>query len=478
MLLAVLVGLAFLAMGPVRPWDNWRDARDRMVREQIEARGVKDPRVLEAMRAVPRHEFVPPVAEPQAYEDHPLPIGKGQTISQPYIVALMTELLAPQKEDRVLEVGTGSGYQAAVLSGLVKQVYTIELIEELAASARQRLRRLGYKNVEVRRGDGYAGWPEQAPFDKIIVTAAPESVPPALEAQLKPGGRLVIPAGPRFGQELLVVEKDLRGRMKSRSVIPVMFVPMVKPGNGNGAADHPPDLQPAARTARQEVERAQTRLARMREAFEAGAVARKDVEEAERAVREAQDRFERLSAGTDPLPPALAAGERRRVEERWKTQRESLEKLRGLQEAGVAARREVEQAQEAVRETERFLELARLQEEELAHEQELARRVQEWEARGGRFDERVLETLESAYLARFGQPLPISALGMTQLHAVLKFDHFGRVDVPLPPDSPEGRWLTEQLAARDIPFMVYRSAVAGKATGAHIHLGLPSPRLK
>jgi protein-L-isoaspartate(D-aspartate) O-methyltransferase len=206
-----------------------QDARaERMVREQIEGRGVVNARVLQAMRMVPRHEFVPPQLQSQAYEDYPLPIGSGQTISQPYIVAFMTELLSPQKEDRVLEIGTGSGYQAAVLSRLVRQVYTIELLEELAASARQRLRRLGYANVEVRAGDGYAGWPEQAPFDKIIVTAAPESIPQALVNQLKPGGVMVIPAGPALVQELHVVEKDKKGATKTRSVLPVRFVPMVK----------------------------------------------------------------------------------------------------------------------------------------------------------------------------------------------------------------------------------------------------------
>jgi len=200
----------------------------RMVHDQIEARGIGNARVLQALRAVPRHEFVPPQLQPQAYEDYPLPIGLGQTISQPYIVALMTELLEPRKEDRVLEIGTGSGYQAAVLSRLVQQVYTIELLEELAVSARQRLRRLGYSNVEVRAGDGYAGWPDQAPFDKIIVTAAPESIPQALLDQLKPGGLMVVPAGPSGVQELMIVEKNRKGATKTRSVLPVRFVPMVK----------------------------------------------------------------------------------------------------------------------------------------------------------------------------------------------------------------------------------------------------------
>lgn len=199
----------------------------RMVREQIESRGVSNARVLQAMRTVPRHEFVPEQLVDHAYEDRALPIEQNQSISQPYIVALMTELLDPRKSDRVLEIGTGTGYQAAVLSGLVRQVYTIELLDELATSARQRLRRLGYSNVEVRAGDGYAGWPEQAPFDKIIVTAAPESVPQALVNQLKPGGVMVIPAGSFGRQDLTVVEKDRKGTVRTRTVLPVQFVPMV-----------------------------------------------------------------------------------------------------------------------------------------------------------------------------------------------------------------------------------------------------------
>ncbi len=440
-----------------------------MVREQIEARDVRDPRVLQALRTVPRHDFVPPEYASEAYQDHPVPIGSGQTISQPYIVALMTELARPQKDDRVLEVGTGSGYQAAVLAVLVKQVFTIELIEELATSARQRLRRMGYKNVEVRQGDGYAGWPEQAPFDKIIVTAAPDRVPPALVEQLKPGGRMVVPVGPRFDQELLVVEKDEKGRVKTRSIIPVSFVPMVKP----------PDPLPQAwlDAARGELERAQARAARLREAFQAGAATRVEVDAAERAVADAKDRYERLAAGPERLTPAIAAEERRRAEQHLAELREEAERMGRLYEAGVVARREFEAAQNAVREAENFLELARWREQELEHEWELARRVEEWRARGGRFDERTLGSLEAAYLGRFGQPLPISALGMTETHAGLNFDHSGRVDVAVHPDSPEGRWLIQELAARDIPFLVYYGAVPGKATGAHIHLGLPSPPL-
>lgn len=198
-----------------------------MVDTQIASRGVRDARVLAAMRAVPRHEFVPGPEQVRAYHDYPLPIGQGQTISQPYIVALMTELARPGPRDVALEVGTGSGYQAAVLSGLVARVFSIELEETLAAAAKERLARLGYANVEVRRGDGYNGWPDHAPFDLILVTAAPEAVPPALIAQLGPGGRMVIPVGPVHDvQNLLVIEKDRAGKVTSRDVIPVRFVPL------------------------------------------------------------------------------------------------------------------------------------------------------------------------------------------------------------------------------------------------------------
>src|SRR5512139_467223 len=177
------------------PQDAFARARAAMVANQIASRGVKDARVLEAMRTVPRHEFVPPPVRDDAYVDSPLPIGHGQTISQPYIVALMTELARPAPGDRVLEVGTGSGYQAAVLSRLVDKVFSVELVEPLAESAAATLRRLGYANVVVRNGDGYLGWPDEAPFDIIMVTAAPEAVPRALVAQLKPGGRMIVPVG-------------------------------------------------------------------------------------------------------------------------------------------------------------------------------------------------------------------------------------------------------------------------------------------
>ena len=212
---------------------HWRQARERLVRDTIERPPdrrdpVRDARVLEAMRQVPRHEFVPPGARGQAYADHPVAIGYGQTISQPYIVAKMTELLAPRPEHRVLELGTGSGYQAAVLSPLVKEVFTIEIVEPLGRAARERLARLGYSNVEVRIGDGYFGWAEKGPFDVIIVTAWATHVPPPLLEQLKPGGRMVIPVGSVFYQQnLVVVHKGKTARdLKMESVMPVVFVPL------------------------------------------------------------------------------------------------------------------------------------------------------------------------------------------------------------------------------------------------------------
>jgi protein-L-isoaspartate(D-aspartate) O-methyltransferase len=180
------------------------------------------------MRSVPRHLFVPESLRSMAYQDSPLPIGHGQTISQPYIVAFMTELLDPRPEHKVLEIGTGSGYQAAVLSPLVKQVFTVEIVPELAQRSAELLKKLGYANVVVRQGDGYLGWPEQAPFDRIILTAAPEDVPKALIEQLKPGGKLVAPVGrSAWDQELILLEKGLDGKIRRRAVLPVRFVPMV-----------------------------------------------------------------------------------------------------------------------------------------------------------------------------------------------------------------------------------------------------------
>lgn len=205
-------------------------ARDRMVQEQIVARGVSDTAVLRAMRAVPRHRFVPDSLRARAYDDRPLPIGEGQTISQPYVVAYMTEQLALTPRSRVLEVGTGSGYQAAILADLAREVYSIEIVPALGRSAEARLRELGYARVHVRIGDGYAGWPEAAPFDAIIVTAAAENVPQPLVAQLKPGGRMVLPVGPEDGDQLLVlVQKSDDGvGTVTRVLLPVRFVPLVR----------------------------------------------------------------------------------------------------------------------------------------------------------------------------------------------------------------------------------------------------------
>lgn len=201
--------------------------RQRMVALQLEAPGrdITNARVLAAMGKVPRHEFVPQNLRHEAYADHPLPIGHGQTISQPYIVAYMTEVVDPRPGDKVLEVGTGSGYQAAVLAELVSNVFTIEIIEPLAKRAQADLARLGYTNVLVRAGDGYLGWPEAAPFDAILVTCAPDHVPPPLVSQLKEGGRMIIPVGPFGDQELVVLEKR-SGKVERRGVLPVRFVPM------------------------------------------------------------------------------------------------------------------------------------------------------------------------------------------------------------------------------------------------------------
>ena len=202
-------------------------ARQAMVEQQLVARGIDDARVLDAMRRVPRHRFVPGSVADQAYLDQPLPIGHDQTISQPYIVALMTQLARPGPGDRVLEVGTGSGYQAAVLAELAGEVFSIEIVNPLATRAALTLRRLGYSNFAVRSGDGYAGWPEHAPFDAIVVTAAPERIPPPLLEQLRPGGRLVVPVGPLHAtQELRVVEKREDGSLHERVVAPVRFVPL------------------------------------------------------------------------------------------------------------------------------------------------------------------------------------------------------------------------------------------------------------
>ncbi len=203
--------------------------RQRMVEQQLKPRGIKDERVLAAMAKVPREEFIPTGVRGDAYEDGPLPIGYDQTISQPYIVAFMTEQMRPRPNDRVLEIGSGSGYQAAILADLVADVYTIEIVEPLAKTAEATLQRLGYKNVHIKVGDGYKGWPEQAPFDAIIVTCAPEKVPRPLVDQLKDGGRMIIPVGERFAQQLYLLEKK-NGQLKESATLPVRFVPMLREG--------------------------------------------------------------------------------------------------------------------------------------------------------------------------------------------------------------------------------------------------------
>lgn len=202
---------------------RFKEEREALVRELRETK-IQDERVLEQIGAVPRHEFIPASLGVFAYANRALPIGRGQTISQPYIVAFMTEAIEPSPTDKVLEIGTGSGYQAAVLSGLVKDVYTIEIVPELGEMARKTLDRLGYRNIHFRIGDGYSGWPERAPFDKIIVTAAPREIPVPLIKQLKEGGKLVIPVGEHI-QELIVATKH-EGTLMKRRVLPVAFVPM------------------------------------------------------------------------------------------------------------------------------------------------------------------------------------------------------------------------------------------------------------
>jgi protein-L-isoaspartate(D-aspartate) O-methyltransferase len=239
-----LVAVILLAAAAVaRPADTYETERMALLRE-IEQdvrdtaaylnRRELDERVMRALAKVPRHEFVPPDDRQFAYENRPLPIGHGQTISQPYIVAIMTDLVEPAARCRALEVGTGSGYQAAILGELCDEVYTIEIVEALGISARERLARLGYRNVAVRLGDGYYGWEEHAPFDAILVTAVASHIPPPLLAQLKRGGRMVLPIGTRFtAQELVLVGKDGEGRVTTRQILPVRFVPLT--------GDHPRD---------------------------------------------------------------------------------------------------------------------------------------------------------------------------------------------------------------------------------------------
>jgi protein-L-isoaspartate(D-aspartate) O-methyltransferase len=226
----LFVAIATMGCGQQTPTPaDFAGQRQRMVEQQLKFRGIKDERVLAAMAKVPREEFIPVDSRAYAYEDGPLPIGYDQTISQPYIVAFMTEQLRPKPSDRVLEIGSGSGYQAAILAELVADVYTIDIVEPLAKTAEATLQRLGYKNVHITAGDGYKGWPEEAPFDAVIVTCAPEKVPQPLVDQLKDGGRMIIPVGERFAQQLYLLEKK-DGQLKESVTLPVRFVPMLREG--------------------------------------------------------------------------------------------------------------------------------------------------------------------------------------------------------------------------------------------------------
>jgi protein-L-isoaspartate(D-aspartate) O-methyltransferase len=223
--LAVILLSSFYSIHNYR--DKYEKVRQRMVSEQIVARGIADQKVIQAMIKVERHRFVPKNIERMAYEDRPLPIGEGQTISQPYIVALMTETLELKKNMRVLEIGTGSGYQAAILAEIVKEVYTIEILEALGLKAKNTLDNLSYKNINFKIGDGYKGWAENAPFDAIIVTCAPTDIPKPLETQLKEGGKMIIPLGGSITQELVLFEKQ-NGKLIKKVVAPVRFVPMIR----------------------------------------------------------------------------------------------------------------------------------------------------------------------------------------------------------------------------------------------------------
>ncbi len=237
----LIAGLAIMVTGGLGE-NNFQEARQAMVARQLRRRDITDPRVLIAMGRVPRHRLVPEALASQAYEDHPLPIGSGQTISQPYIVALMTQWAEVHQGDRVLEVGTGSGYQAAVLAELADRVFTIELLPELARQAAARLKNLGYGRVQVKSGDGYQGWPEEAPFDAILVAAATSRVPQALEAQLKEGGRLVIPLEDHYGSQNLVRFRKVQGKLREEASLPVRFVPLVRPPVLKAVPrDNPPD---------------------------------------------------------------------------------------------------------------------------------------------------------------------------------------------------------------------------------------------
>lgn len=235
--LLAMLGMSFELAPRAVAQDPYAVARERLVRERVASDGVSDPRVLESIRTTPRHEFVPESERPRAYLDMALPIGNAQTISSPFIVALMTESLDPQPGDKVLEIGTGSGYQAAVLSPLVQEVYSIEIVEELGLRAAETLQRLGYENISTRVGDGFLGWPEAAPFDKIIVTCSPESVPDPLVEQLREGGQMIIPVGERYQQTLFRMTKR-DGRLIREALRPTLFVPMT------GEAEQERQVQP------------------------------------------------------------------------------------------------------------------------------------------------------------------------------------------------------------------------------------------
>lgn len=252
----VAVGLSALALTQCAPAGETRDVEAEFSRRREElvdrvlAPEIEDRRVLDAMRKVPRHRFVPPELQDHAYENRPLPIGEDQTISQPFVVAVMTQLLKLRADGRVLEIGTGSGYQAAVLAELARDVYSIEIVEPLARQAATTLASLGYDRIHLRTGDGYRGWPEAAPFDAIIVTCAPDHVPPPLEEQLAEGGRMVIPLGAAGDQELVLIVKE-GGQLVRRDVIPVRFVPMTGPGAQPGSApadSAQPDSLPSERS--------------------------------------------------------------------------------------------------------------------------------------------------------------------------------------------------------------------------------------
>lgn len=225
----IFIFVLLLLTAPVQE-DAYKAQREQMVEQQLKRRGISDKAVLNAMRTVKRHLFVPTAIAPEAYSDGALPIGHKQTISQPYMVAYMTQVIEPTPGMKVLEIGTGSGYQAAVLAEIVKQVYTIEIIPEHGKAAAARLKQLGYNNVEVKIGDGYAGWEEHAPFDAIVVTAGAESVPPPLFAQLKEGGRMVIPVGPVYRTQTLKLIEKKRGKAVTRNLMPVVFVPFTREG--------------------------------------------------------------------------------------------------------------------------------------------------------------------------------------------------------------------------------------------------------